>query len=113
MSDINEIFNKELSLDELDGVNGGTNGEWHILDVLFNGAELWDDKVLNGAEKLKLDDKIYSLTGFRVISGFFNPKTDNTYKGPDGTILGHYEFLDYLKEHYTMDEILAWQQIPM
>ena len=112
MSDISDFFNKELSLEELDVVNGGTNSEWHILDVLFNGAELWDDKVLNDTEKRKLDEKIYSLTGFRVINGCFNPKVNNTYRGPDGTIIGHYEFLDYLQEHYTMDEILSWQQIP-
>ena len=113
MSDINDLFNKELSLDELDKVNGGTNSDWHILDVIFNGAELWDDKVLKAHEKRKLDDKIFSLTGFSVVKGYFNTSVDNEYKGPDGTVLGHYEFLDYLKEHYTMDEILSWQQIPM
>ena len=95
MGDINDIFNKELSLDELDKVNGGTNSDWHILDVLFNGAELWDDKVLKAPEKRKLDDKIFRLTGFRVSKGFFNTKTENEYKGPDGTVMGQYEFLDY------------------
>ena len=111
MSDINDIFNKELSPEELEGVSGGTYGEWHILNVVFNGADIWDEKKLDFQSRKKLDEKIKKITGFTVIDGYFYPQRDNKYKAPDGTVMNHDDFMDYLQAHYTMEEILTWAQL--
>ena len=111
MSDINDAFNKELSIEELNEVNGGTYGEWHILNVVFNGADIWDEKKLDFQSRKKLDEKIKKLTGFTVVKGYFFPEKDNMYKAPDGTMMNHDEFMNYLETNYTMEEILSWQQL--
>ena len=111
MSDLNDIFNREISLEELEGVNGGTAGEWHVLDVVFNGADMWDAPDLNARGRSQLEQKIKELTGFKIHYGFYDLKADIVIKAPDGTLMDLYEFLDHIKANYTMDEILAWQKL--
>ncbi len=111
MSDIDKLFNKELSIEDLEGVNGGTKAEWHVLDVLFNGADMWDAKDLDLHGRSKLEEKITKITGFKVNYGMLNLKKDIVLQAPDGTLMDLYEFLDYLQEHYTMDEVLTWSQM--
>ena len=111
MSDLNGIFNREISFEELEGVNGGTRDEWHVLNVIFNGADLFDAEALDYAGRSKLEKKIAKLTGFKVAYGTINLDADIRFKAPDGTVMNQDDFLDYIREKYTMDEILSWHQM--
>jgi len=102
----------ELSLDDLEGVSGGYNPEWLSLDVIFNGGEMWvdlDDINLTFGKRFNLYKKIEKITGVKIDLGcIISPDSEIKFRMPDGSVVNSDYFLDYVREHYTMDEILTW-----
>ena len=108
----NEEKMPELSLNDLEGVSGGYNPEWHSLDVIFNGGDMWvdlDDISLTFGKRAALKRKIEKLTGIKIDAGnVLFSESAIKYTMPDGSVVNSDYFLDYVREHYTMDEILTW-----
>ena len=108
---MNENDMHELHLDDLDLVNGGTRLMWQALYLIFNGTEGFDDKKINEScgIRLRLANKIRDLTGIKVdVNSWYYVDREIEFKMSDGTILNEDQFLDYIKETYSMDEILSW-----
>ncbi len=104
----------ELHLDDLDLVNGGTRLMWQALYLIFNGPEGFDDMKINESSgiRFRLAEKIKTLTGVKTdFNSWFNADREIEFTLPDGTILNEDQFLDYIKETYSMDEILSWHNM--
>ena len=108
---MNENDMHELNLVELDLVNGGTRLMWQALYMIFNGKKGFDDMKINESAKIRINlaAKIEALTGIKLddYSPYFVDR-DIKFTMKDGTILNEDQFLDYIKETYSMDEILSW-----
>ena len=105
---------KELNLDELDNVSGGTRLGWQALYIIFNGPEGFDDMLL--AERYTMRDalakKIKSIIGAEIShhSRVFDQE-DIVVTLKDGTILTEDDFIDYIRDNYTMEEVLSWHSM--
>lgn len=101
---------KELNLEQLETVTGGTREQSKDLHVIFNGGDIWGEgpTILEAAyAQLRVTQR----TGFVVKCGELNSNGEYEliYEAPDGTIYSHYEFLDYLKANYTVEYLLGME----
>ena len=94
----------ELSMEELENVSGGTREQWHAIDCIFRGGDLFAVEDVGFLERCQTIFYIKQRTGFQLRYGEVNANGEKEliYEAPDGTIYSHDDFMDYLKDNYTL-----------
>lgn len=96
---------KELNALQLDEVSGGTRMQEHALRTLFLGGNIWDDSPVSLEDKFWAHAMVIARTGYTPVQGELNSEGEYelVYRAPDGTIMAHDDFMDYLRANYTVE----------
>ncbi|MBQ6017422.1 MAG: hypothetical protein IJL19_06020 [Clostridiales bacterium] len=94
----------ELSLEELENVAGGTELQWHCIDCIFRGGDLFADANVGFFERIEIKKLIMERTGFILRYGEVNSEGEKEliYESPEGEIYAHDDFMDYLRAYYPI-----------
>ena len=93
-----------LSMEELENVSGGTEMQWHAIDCIFRGGDLFAEANVGFFERCQIIIYIKDRTGFTLHYGEVNSEGEKEliYEATDGTIYSHDDFMDYLKANYSL-----------
>lgn len=94
----------ELSMEELENVSGGTELQWHAIDCIFRGGDLFSETSVGFLDRCQIQLFIKERTGFTLRYGEVNSEGEKEliYESPDGVIYAHDDFMDYLRANYSL-----------